>query len=64
MDIISDELKVELDWLCDVRCNEHIEGVPTLEHQMYERTDYNRALKAYRALRANLVLQLPLCNWY
>lgn len=56
MDIISDELKMELDWLWDVRCNEHIEGVPTLEHQMYERTDYNRALKAYRALRDILVL--------
>jgi hypothetical protein len=53
--ILSDELKVKIDWTWDVRCNEHFDEVTSLEHEMYERADYNRAVKANRLLRDTLV---------
>ena len=52
---IDAELKIELDWIWDIRCNEHLHEVTALEHEMYSRDDYNRALKAYVALRNVLV---------
>lgn len=48
-------LKPELDWLWDIRCNEHLHEVTDLEHTMYSRQDYNRALAAYKQLRIALV---------
>lgn len=52
---ITRELKGELDWVWDIRCNEHIHEVTSLEHEKYSRADYNRAIKAYRGLRDALV---------
>lgn len=49
--VISRTLKEELDWVWDVRCNAHVHEVTDLEHEKYSRADYNRALKAYTALR-------------
>jgi hypothetical protein len=48
-------LKVELDWVWDIRCNEHLHEVTELEHVMYARDDYNRALRAYTKLRDALI---------
>lgn len=53
--IITADLKLELDWVWDIRCNEHLGEVTSLEHQMYSREDYNRALRAYTAFRNVLV---------
>jgi hypothetical protein len=44
--IIDDELKVELDWIWEVRCNEHFHEVDGLEHARYSRADHNRAVRA------------------
>ncbi len=55
LSIISEELKEELDWVWDIRNNEHLHKISTLEHAMYSRADYNRALKAYSELRDKLV---------
>lgn len=52
---ISPNLKVELDWLWETRCNEHFHEVTALEHNSYSRDDYNRALRAYDGLRRALV---------
>lgn len=49
------DLKTELDWVWDIRCNEHLHEVTSLEHEMYSREDYDRALKAYTELRNLLV---------
>lgn len=54
--IIDSNLKNELDWIWDIRCNEHIHEVTSLEHEMYSRTDYNRALKAFAQFRDILVV--------
>jgi len=54
--VIDAGLKADLDWLWDIRCNEHLHAVASLEHEMYERADYNRALTAFTALRDKLVL--------
>ena len=53
--VIDEDLKEELDWVWDVRCREHIHESDTLEHDEYSREDYNRALRAYTALRKALV---------
>jgi hypothetical protein len=55
---IEPELKTELDWVWDIRCNEHLHEVRSLEHVMYSRDDYNRAQRAYFALRNALIREL------
>jgi hypothetical protein len=52
---IEAALKTELDRIWDIRCNEHLHEVSGLEHEMYSRDDYNRAMTAYIALRKVLV---------
>lgn len=52
---IDGGLKMELDWIWDIRCNEHLHEVTSLEHEMYSRGDYNRAFNAYVAFRNKLV---------
>jgi len=52
---ITSELKDELDWVWNIRCNEHIHQVTSLEHEKYTRVDYNRAVNAYTELRDVLV---------
>jgi hypothetical protein len=52
---IKGNLKIELDWIWDIRCNEHLHEVCSLEHEMYSRENYNRAQKAYFALRDALI---------
>jgi len=52
---ISADLKTELDWVWDVRCNVHMHEVTSLEYDKYSREDYNRAARAYRDLRDALV---------
>lgn len=52
---IDDALKIDLDWVWEIRCNEHLHEVATLEHELYSREDYNKALAAYKALRDALV---------
>ena len=52
---IDHNLKTELDWIWDIRCNEHLHEVDTLEHEMYSRNDMNRAFSAYALLRDKLV---------
>jgi len=53
--VITQELKDELDWIWDVRCNEHLHEVQSLELSMYSRRDYNRALDAFKAFKLALV---------
>lgn len=50
--MISKELKAEVDWIWDVRCNEHLHEVQSLELSMYSRWGYNRALDAFKALKS------------
>ena len=52
---IEPELETELDWIWDIRCNEHLHEVTSLEHVMYSRDDYDRPQKAYFALRDALI---------
>ncbi|UGB38002.1 hypothetical protein [Frateuria soli] len=52
---ITKELKAEVDWIWDVRCNEHLHEVQSLELSMYSRRDYNRALDAFKALKSALI---------
>jgi hypothetical protein len=52
---IEPALKVELDWVWGLRCNEHLHEVTELEVQMYSRDQYNRAFAAYSSLRNILV---------
>jgi hypothetical protein len=52
---VGPALKIELDWIWDIRCNEHLHEVDALEHEMYSRADINRAFNAYVQLRDNLV---------
>jgi hypothetical protein len=53
--IIDAYLKTELAWVWDIRCNEHLHEVTSLEHEMYSRADYNRALAACKALKSALI---------
>ena len=53
--ILDASEKDELDWIWEIRCNEHLHEVTSLEHEMYSRDDYNRALRAYARLRDLLV---------
>lgn len=55
-DVIDAALKDELDWVWSTRCNEHLHNVTSLEHEMYSRADYNRALAAFKALKRALVV--------
>ena len=48
------KLKVELDWVWEIRCKTHVYKVTDLEHKKYTRADYNRALRAYKGLREAL----------
>lgn len=50
LNIIGRELEVELNWLWEIRCNEHFHEVDELEHERYTRADHNRARKAFRLL--------------
>jgi len=51
---ISNELKIDLDWLWDTRNNDHLFLVAHREHQKYYMRDYNRAIRAYQQLKASL----------
>jgi hypothetical protein len=52
---IDSRLKAELDWIWEIRCNEHLHEVNSLEHDMYTREHYNRAFNAYVVFRDKLV---------
>ncbi len=52
---ISEELKDELHWLWKTRSAIHIYEINHREYEKYKMTDYNRAIKATRALRDALV---------
>jgi hypothetical protein len=56
MGVIDQNLKEELDWVWEIRCNSHMHGVEALEHVMYSRQDYNRARRAYGKLIEALVI--------
>lgn len=45
--IISPELKVELDWMWDVRTHEHLDATTDLRHCSHDREDFNRAVVAW-----------------
>jgi len=57
--IIDQQLKDELDWVWEVRCQEHLHKVTDLEHEMYSRSHYNRALRAFNRLRDTLLISFP-----
>jgi len=57
--IIDQQLKTELDWVWDVRCREHFHEVKDLEHEMYNRSHYNRALRVFGRLRDKLLTLFP-----
>jgi hypothetical protein len=48
--VIDPNLQAEIDWVWEVRCNEHFHEVNGLEHERYSRTDHDRAWKAFVAL--------------
>lgn len=52
--VITNELKEELDWLWDTRNNVHIMLLTEREYQKYEMKHYNRAIKAMKNLRVSL----------
>ena len=52
---ITNSMKDDLDWIWDVRCNSHLSKIDGLEHDMYSRADFNRAIDAYKKLRNILV---------
>jgi len=56
-EIISEDLKIDLDWTWDIRCDEHIHEIYTLEHDRYSRNDMNRAVQAFSDLR-NILIEI------
>jgi len=50
LEIIDDTLRSDLDWIWQIRCNEHFHEVDELEHEKYSRDDHNRARKTLRRL--------------
>ena len=53
-EMISDRLRIELEWLWDARASIHIFEVEGREYERYVMSDYNRAIHALRALRDEL----------
>jgi hypothetical protein len=51
MRIINNKLKADLDWVWDVRNNEHLFLVEQPEYERYKVEDYNRAYEAYSSLK-------------
>jgi len=51
MGFISEDLKDELHWLWETRAAIHIYDINHREYEKYKMADYNRAIKATRALR-------------
>jgi hypothetical protein len=47
---ISEELKVELDWMWDVRTHEHLDATDDLRHRTHDRAHFNRATAAWNEL--------------
>lgn len=47
---ISSDLRDELNWLWDRRCNIHLSGVKSSEYDHYKRSFYNRAATSVREL--------------
>jgi hypothetical protein len=45
-EIISVELKKNLDWLWDMRCRQHLYELTHAEFDLYEITDHKRAIAA------------------
>jgi len=45
--VIDENLKDELDWVWEIRCNEHFHDVTESEIDMYGRADHDRARKAF-----------------
>ena len=45
--VISPELKVELDWVWNVRTHEHLDATTDLRHCSHDREDFNRAVAAW-----------------
>jgi hypothetical protein len=54
LEIISDDLQADLDWLWDMRCRQHIFNVPDWEYDFYEISQYNRAARTVSTLIATL----------
>ena len=54
-EIISEDLKINLDWVWNIRCEEHLHEIYTLEHDKYSRIDMNRAVRAFSDLRDILI---------
>ena len=48
--IIDENMRGELDWVWDIRCNEHFHEVTESEIDMYGRTDHDRARRAFTNL--------------
>lgn len=54
--VISGHLAEELKWLWETRGGIHIYEITEREYERYTMTDYNRAIRALRALREELEL--------
>jgi hypothetical protein len=52
--IIDQDLKNELDWVWDLRCNEHFHEVTESEIDMYGRADHDKARKAFVELSKSI----------
>lgn len=52
--IISEELKEDIDWVWDVRNGEHLMLLEQREWQIYEMSDCNRAIRSLHNLRSSL----------
>lgn len=52
--IISEQLKEELDWVWDVRNGEHLTLLKQRDWKIYEMKDCNKAIRALHQLRSNL----------
>jgi hypothetical protein len=51
---IKQDLKVDLDWIWDIRCREHLADVTILEWNHYTRDDHNRARRSLDQLLVSL----------
>lgn len=52
--IINEELKIEIDWVWDVRNREHLMLLKQRDWQIYEMADCNRAIRALHKLRGKM----------
>ena len=52
--VITRELKIELDWIWDIRTHEHLDATSDLRHCTHDQGDFNRAMAAWNEFMRTL----------